>query len=92
MSEPEFPEAPLIAIFKELHQDFVQVTLEDLMARMEIRVPTAIKHAFQQHGELTIEEAANAAYLAGLMDAVQNLNAGEDLIREALEIAAGRVN
>jgi hypothetical protein len=85
-------EPRLVGIFTELYKDFLQVTLEDITARLEVRIPLAIKEAVRQDPALTREEAIKAGYIAGVTDVFRSLDAGEELIRQALEISAKRSN
>jgi hypothetical protein len=85
-------EPRLVGIFSELYKDFLELMLEDITARLEVRIPLAIKEAVRRDPALTREEAIKAGYIAGVTDVFRSLDAGEELIRQALEISAERSN
>jgi hypothetical protein len=85
-------EPRLVGIFTELYKDFLQGTLEDITASLEVRLPLAIKEALRRDPGLTREEAIKAGYVAGVTDVFRGLDAGEELIRQALEISAEQAN
>jgi hypothetical protein len=86
------PEPRLITVFNERYGTYLEVSLEQIIGRMEARLPVVLREALRRDPSMGLEEAIKAGYAAGVTDAFRSLDGGEELIREALETVFAETN